>query len=120
MMVALKFSPLHFRHVLSKARAVLSVDDQKEVLPPSVMRCFDGAAGRAARHLSTPGKRCRTLATRFAPTKRVSSLAVSPLAIAAPRPPALRTGADCDAAAPQTRRACHRADRLIATGAFAD
>ena len=38
----------------------------------------------------------------------------------AARPRALRTGAGCDAAAPQTRRACHRADRLIATGAFAD
>jgi hypothetical protein len=53
MMVALKFSPLHFRHVLSTQGTVVSVDDQKEVLPPSVMLLRqDGAAGRAARHSS--------------------------------------------------------------------
>ena len=44
---------------------------------------------------------------------------VSPLARATPHPPAVRTGAGCDAAAPQKRgEPRHRADRLIATGAF--
>ena len=41
------------------------------------------------------------------------------LSRATPRPPALRTGAGCDASAPQKRgEPRHRADRLIATGAF--
>ena len=43
------------------------------------------------------------------------------LSRATPRPPALCTGAGCNASAPQKRgEPRHRADRLIASGAFAD
>ena len=58
MMVALKFSPLHFRHALSNAGWFIrrgskggTAAERDEVLRQ------DGAAGRAARHPSrTPGK----------------------------------------------------------------
>ena len=71
MMVALKLRPLHFRHVLSNARAVYPSMIQKEVLPPSVMRCFDRTEPRVVQQgtLPTPVKRGRMSATRFALTK---------------------------------------------------
>ena len=66
-----EIAPTPFSACLIKRKAVLSVDDQKEVLPPSVMTCFDGTEPRVVRQgtLSTPGKRRRTHATRFAATE---------------------------------------------------
>ena len=45
MMVALKFQPTPFSAWLIKSKGGLSVDEQKEVLPPDVMRCFDRTEG---------------------------------------------------------------------------
>jgi len=59
MVVAMKFSHPFFGIVVFNARRILSVDDQKEVLPPSVMTSSTGrAAGRAAMApFTTPGTR---------------------------------------------------------------
>jgi hypothetical protein len=66
-----EIAPTPFSACLIKRKAVLSVDDQKEVLPPSVMTRFDGTEPRVVRQgtLPTPGKRHRTQATRFAATE---------------------------------------------------
>ena len=54
-----EIAPTPFSACLINARAVLSVDDQKEVLPPSVMRCFGRTEPRVVQQgtLPTPGKR---------------------------------------------------------------
>ena len=66
-----EIAPTPFSACLIKRKGGLSVDDQKEVLPPSVMRCFDRTEPRVVQQgtLPTPGKRRRTPATRFALTK---------------------------------------------------
>ena len=66
-----EIQPTPFSACLIKSKGGLSVDDKKEVLPPSVMRCFDGTEPRVVQQgtLPPPVKRGRMSATRFAATE---------------------------------------------------
>ena len=57
-----EIQPTPFSACPIKSKGGSSVDEQKEVLPPSVMTCFDGTEPRVVQQgtLPTPWKRCRT------------------------------------------------------------
>ena len=66
-----EIQPTPFSACLIKRKGGLSVDEQKEVLPPIAMRCFDRTEPLVVQQGTshTPVKRRRTPTTRFALTK---------------------------------------------------
>ena len=131
------FQELRRLNILSKEGRAIKVVDRERL---AGLASFDGNYLNMPQLLShwqvkierasTPAERspamCRPptsakLCSKSAAQGSIGSFEATRIALgrATPHAPALRTGAGCDAAAPQKRgEPRHRADRLIATGAF--